>query len=206
MPATQEQQSGTTYLSIKQGMIRQKVAEGTPNAVLRKYTNPQTGAQGEVWELVYPGWRGIVRDINFYEGEGYENVNVVFDDVSLSMNVDSRYATDFLRKFAGADWHKEVVLTPYDFVNDEGKKRSGLTLTQGGNKLPDFFSTKNAKGEWVQKEGFPAYTGTDKDDWKMYLIQTKKFLKNWYLLHPINTIGDKETSTEERIDIDAVPF
>lgn len=215
MPATESNYEGSKFLSIKEGKIRMKTDKGTPGAVLREYTNPKTGEKGEVWEIVYPGWRGIVRDINYYEGDGFENLNVVFDDVTLSMNADSRYSGDFLRKFAGADWHTEITLVPFDFVTDDGKKRSGLTMVQSEEKLKDYFSTKNEMGQWEQIDGFPAYDGTTKEDWKIYLLQVKKFLKNWYALHPINTIGDEKntvasgsftSSDEDDINISKVPF
>lgn len=208
MPEVQSNYESGKYLSIKAGKIRQRVAEGTPNAVLRKYTNPKTGQEGEVWEIVYQGWRGIVRDIQFYEGDGYENLNVVFDDITLSMSADSRYASDFIKKFAGADVQSEITITPYDFVTDDGKKKIGLSILQNEQKLQDHFSFKNDKGEWEQRENFPKYEGEGKEDWKIYLLQVKKFLKNWVLLHPINNIAvgsenspdDYKFMEEEKVD------
>lgn len=209
MPATESTFENSKFLSIKAGKIRSKTDKGTAGAVLREYTNPKTGEKGEVWETVYPGWRGIVRDITFYEGDGFETLNVVFDDVTLSMNASSRYASDFLKKYASADRHSEITITPFDFVTDDGKKRTGLTIVQDEAKLPDYFSAKTEKGEWEQKDGYPAYDGTTKEDWAIYLLQVKKFLKNWYLLHPINTIGDEEKAPEVEtsdVDISKVPF
>lgn len=209
MPATTNNYEGSKFLAIKAGKLRLKSDKGTPGAVLREFTNPQTGEKGEVWEVVYPGWSGIVRDVTFYEGDGFESLNVVFDDITLSMNSDSRYASDFLKKYASADRHSEITVTPYDFVTEDGKKKTGLTIVQDEEKLPDHFSFKDEKG-WQQRDGYPAYDGTTKEDWKIYLLQVKKFLKNWYALNPVNTIGDVSSAPADNDDVsiqlDKVPY
>ena len=60
------------------------------------------------------------------------------------------------------------------------------------------------------REGFPVPDEKmSKDDWKMYYLSVKKYLKNWVILNPINTIGDhsevEEVAIQEEPAIPIIP-
>lgn len=200
MPATESNFDNKPFLSIVSGTICQKVDENTPGAVRRDY-ELKDGTHGTKYELKYPGWKGLVRDWKVVPTDYGDALHVVFDDAVLSLAMDGRYAIDFIRKFASADKHREVVLSPYDFVTDDGKRKSGVTLNQGEEKLKDHFASFNQETrETAYRDGFPAPESNkmDKDDWKVYFLTVKKFLKSYVTLNPLNTIGD---TTETEVSI-----
>ncbi len=204
MPATENNYEGKPFLSIIAGSFRKKVDPGTPGAKLREY-ELSDGSKGEKWELSYPGWRGIVRELRVVDTEYGDVLHVEFDDVILSLSMDKSFATDFLRKFAGADVHTEIVVTPYDFVTDEGKRKTGVSIVQCDEKLKDFFTEYNESKERTYREGFPVPDEKmSKDDWKIYYLSVKKYLKNWVILDPINTIGDQVDRGDKVEEVDKV--
>lgn len=170
-------EGGRTYLSIVGGKIRNKVTEETPGAVLRKYELPN-GEKGEKWELVYDSWEGVVKGLRMNETEYGKFLEVEFEDAVLSIHSDSRYFADFVKKLASADLKEAIEIKPYDFEDDNKKKVVGVTLTQKGEKLTDYFYDFATK---TYKHDFPKAAHTtkkpyDKDDWKAYFLGVKKFL------------------------------
>lgn len=203
MPAVQDDFSDNKpFLSISGGKLRRKVEEGTPGAVARINKNNE-----QVYELVYPGWSGTVHDWEVASNDFGDQLRVTFDDAVLTMNVESAYFRDFVRKFASADKHRAVTVKPYDFVTDEGKRMTGLNIFQGENKLDDYFSKKTESG-WVAMHGFP-----EEEDWDIKKVLIKKFYIAYVGLNPLNTIGDqpkqeleaKEMEAKE-INLDDVPY
>jgi hypothetical protein len=213
MPGTQYE-GGGVYLSIVGGRLRQKVAEGTEKAVLRKYETP-TGEKGEKWELVYNTWEGVVRGLKVIENDYGKFLNVVFDDATLSIHSDSRYFSDFVKKLAGADLSKAIKVQPYDFEDENKKKVTGVNVFQGADKLKDYFYDFEKK---KQLNGFPVSGHTkakpyDKDDWKMYFMEVKKFLLAYVMLNiepKLDRVEAEEIKMpemeESEIQIDKVPF
>lgn len=188
MPVSTQNFSSKPFLTIVQGKLRQKVEEGTPGAVYRTGQTP-SGATYSKWEIVFPGWSGIILDIRVFENEFGETCNIEMDDVIISMPTDSRYFSDIIKKLAGADIQKEVTISPYDFEDKEGKRRSGVTVIQDEKKLSDHFANWE-NGRPTYKEGFPQPDEKmSKDDWKIYFLSVKKFLKNWIETHSINNLG-----------------
>lgn len=197
MPATQENYSSKPFLSIINGKLRQKVDEGTPNAVYREGKTPK-GDVFSKWELVYPGWSGVVMDIRVFENDFGETCNIEFEDAIISFGTERTFFSDFIKKFASADPKKEIVVSPYDFVTDEGKRKSGITLVQDGKKLADYFTKWDGRTP-TYLHGYPQpEPGMDKDGWKVYFIEVKRFCKKWIEEHPINNIaaGKIEEPTE----------
>lgn len=184
MPATNSSEHHTTFLRVVQGKLRQSVEASTPGAVYRTGKTPK-GDIFEKNELVYNGWSGVVRDITFKDSEYGENCLIAFDDAIIALPTERREFSDFIKKFASADRTKEISISPYDFVTDEGKRKSGLTLSQSGQKLPDYFTTWT-NGKATSREGFPVPEAeNDKDSWKIYFIQVKKYLKTWIEKNPM---------------------
>jgi len=207
MPGETSSFSNLPFLTVIKGTLMQRADEGTPGAKLRKY-ELKDGTKGEKWEIPYRAWSGIVRDLRFHTTDFGEMLNVEFDDAILSLNTDSKYFGEFVKKFASADPQKEITIAPYDFETDDGKKKTGMNVVQDGEKLYDKFTTYNKETrEWSYAEGFPQPEGDEVtgDDWKVYFIKVKKYLKKWVEENPINTIGDK-TGDNEEIDLSKIPF
>lgn len=214
MPAINESFDNKPFLSIIGGRIAQKVEEGTPGAKLREYETP-SGVKGSKWEVYYPAWMGKIEDMRIHESEYGDALHVVFEDCILSLPVTQRYFSDFVKKIASANLDLPVTIKPYDFVTDDGKRKSGLTLVQGETKLSDHFYNFETK---KYSDGFPEPGDIkSKDEWKIYFMQVNVFLKNWILLHPIKNIKQEEKSLDEvnkeiddvvdsEIELNKVPF
>ena len=167
------------YLSIIQGTLKQKVTPETKDAERRDY-ELKDGTKGTKYELSFKSWRGVVQDLRLKEGEYGETLEVEFEDAILTINTDSRYFNDFVKKLVSADISKEIEVSPFDFES-EGKKLTGVSIYQQKNgervKLENhFWNDKDKKS----CNGMPIPSGDTnrfkKDDWKMYFILVKKFL------------------------------
>ena len=185
------------YLSIIQGVLRQKVAEGTPNAEKREY-ELANGVKGSKWELSFKSWNGKVAALRLKDGEYGESLEVEFEDAVLTMSTEDRYFSDFAKKIMGADINKEISVSPYDFeVN--GERKRGLSVYQG--KGEDGKKIKLQSFYWndVDKKpcnGMPQPSGDTKkfkkDDWKVFFISVKKFL-----ITEVLKLNEKIIKTEE---------
>jgi hypothetical protein len=167
------------YLAIIQGNLRQAVDEGTPDAEKRDYETPQ-GKKGTKFELIYKNWTGSILNLKIKEHPEYgEFLNIEFEDAVISINAQSRYFADIVKKLASVDINKPVTLVPYDFEVD-GKRKSGVVVNQDGAKIISFYDQKDEAGKWHQINGFPEVEGDretfKKDDWKIYFLKVKQFL------------------------------
>ena len=101
---------------------------------------------------------------------------------------DSSEAQSFAEKLKGIDISKEVNLSPYHFTpKDSTKVKRGITVTQDGNKIDSYFLERDDKGKVIGNlHGLPEPEGDtetyDSDDWKVYYIKRRKFLKNEVIL------------------------
>jgi len=184
------------YYSIKDSSFRLKTDKEDPEAVRREYTNPKTGEEGVAYERAFKALYGVISDVSFHEnalkdgtvlrslhiglGEDENGVSQI-----ISIPVDSRFATDFLKRLPGIDLAKEVRLMPYDFEK-EGPRQVGIsvyTKDEAENftvKVDNNFFTK-VEGEGMEKKytnlhGFPEPTDDDASDWPFYFKKVNKFL------------------------------
>lgn len=178
----QEFEQKAIYLGIVKGMITRTVTADTPKAVLREYELPN-GSKGSKWELCYKAITGYIADVGFRESDFGNQFWIKIDDGKdkyiLSMPEDSRYFFDFAQKFSNIKPSELTTLSPFDFDDDAGKFRRGISITQNGEKVKNFFydsiEKKNINGIIEPENGGK---GFDKDDWKIYFTRLKKFLKN----------------------------
>lgn len=171
------------YISIKaDGLLHEKVSKDTEGAVLREY-ELKDGTKGEKYELLYKDIRDVtVTNIQFEDSDFGENILVTLSDgeneVILAENVASNFGTDILKKLPNVSFSEKLTLSPYSFTDERGKDRRGVTMWQKSDKVADYFWDGEKK-----LHGFPEpegdTSGYDKDDWKMYFIQVKKFLVNY---------------------------
>ena len=219
MPAVEDDYKGVPFLSIVGGVFTKKVDASTPEAKSRVNKLGKT-----VYEVSYPAWRGVVKGWKIVDSDYGKTLHVNFDDVTVSLSGKSQ--SEFIKKFAGAQKDQEITIRPYDFVTDDGQRKSGLTITQGEEKLKDFFSTYDeANRKFSYRNGYPA----PQTDWKrmseaqkkIYYITTEEFLQNYVTNNPINNVGvrtesvptmDEEIPTiniedeRDEIKISDVPF
>lgn len=174
---------GGNYLSIIDGSLRRTVTEGTPGAVKRDY-EASNGDKGVKYELEYSSVVGKIVGVAFRDGNFGKSIGIVLESpegkFKVDIGVEQAYGEDIMKKLPAIDLSKEVELAPYNFTDDGGKKRRGVTILQDGNKLTNFFFDKETKTEL---HGFPKPDGDtkkyDKDDWKLHFMKVRKFLVNY---------------------------
>lgn len=160
------------YLKVIGGNLMQPAAAGDAGAVNREYELPN-GSKGNKWEIPFMNWEGVIQGITLKEGDFGETCNIELDDAFIQLNTAGRYFTDFACKIFNADLTKPILFHPYDMEID-GKKKTGVSLQQGGQKLKNFFydGTSNING-------FPAVDpvrSAKKTYWKIYFAEVSEFL------------------------------
>jgi hypothetical protein len=176
---------GTFSIITSDGLIRVKVPEGTPKAKLCEY-ELSDGSKGSKWELEFTEVSGRITAIKFLEAQFGKVMNVNIVDkgevIALSLQVASNFCEDLMKKLPGIDFSKVVTLKPYSFEDKKtGKPKKGVTVTQDGEKIPNFFVEVGEDGRGKAVNGFPEVEDKkyDKDDWKIYFMQVRKFLMNY---------------------------
>lgn len=185
------------YYSIKDSSFRLKTDKEDAEAVRREYTNPKTGEEGVAYERAYKALYGVISDVSFHEnslkdgtvlrslhiglGEDENGVSQI-----ISIPVDSRFATDFMKRLPNLDLTKEVRLMPYDFEPQEGPRQVGISMTTKDDadnftvKVDNTFFTKveekDGQKVYTNLHGFPEATDDDASDWPFYFKKVNKFL------------------------------
>jgi len=170
----------------KDGTIRVRANEsefgGDPTIVKREY-ELRDGTTGVKYERVYNDLDGIIAGVGFFTGDYGKQLHIIIsdkngDEIILSINLQTNYAEDLMKKLPNIDLSKNVLLNPYSF-EVEGKIRKGISVVQDGEKVKSFFH--DAKGKPLND--FPKPEGKtkeyDSEDWKMYFMKTKKFLQKY---------------------------
>lgn len=171
---------GTFATVIADGSVRVKGIEGEEGVVERKITL-KDGSTMVKWEHVYNDITGRVTSIQFNDGDYGKSIWVTVSsdvDIILSLNVESEFASDVMKKLPNIEFMDEVKFQPYSFVDEKGKKRKGMTVIQGENKIKSFFVDENNKSI----NGFPEVEEGktyDSSDWKVYFINVWKFLVDY---------------------------
>lgn len=181
MGVTKREEGGNIYLSIIKGTFMQTVKEDTPEAVKRTYEDSE-GNEKTKFELQYSKVDGMLDSVEFSVGDFGEqcilNLSDVDEKIKIYLSTDSRFFTDFAKKLPNIDLSKKVELSAYDFEGKGGKQVRGLGVVQDGEKLYSYYWDADKK-ETVN--GLPQPDGNtkdfDSDDWKMFFLQEKKFLK-----------------------------
>ena len=206
--------SGVVHLSVINGSLMQKSEESNPLAVAREYEDANGNKQVK-HELVYDGVSGRVVGMSFKEGKFGEQFTLVIQDgdekFEIHMPTSGKYFADFGKKIPNVNLNEDIEFTPYSLVNDAGKTLQGVTIRQNGEKLTSYF--------WNGKKsinGMPDVTkaersGYDSDDWKMFFIKVKKFLKKTIQAIEIPTVevGSRKTTPKPEVkeeDEDTLPF
>lgn len=189
--AREEIRKKVRYYTIIDGSFRTQVDQNDPNAVRRDWKSADGKTSGTKYERIVTSLIGYIEDIQFYDGEFGTEINVSLDKSEdgykpvVQLKLASREGEDFLKKLPNIQLLREVKLRPFSFNGDEGGEVRGMSVMQENEsgefkkKINSFFQDTDRKS----LNGFPEPDGStedySKDDWKMYFLQTRKFLKNF---------------------------
>lgn len=143
-------QSNKIYLSVSNGKIVRKVAEGTAGA------EPFTKTDGQIiWQQRFSFVNGYLRGISVKTGEynGAETKDFVFDiedggeAYTIQMPYDGRNAVSLLKALCNpiVDLSKPLTITPWMKVVD-GKKKMSCYVKQGDTDIPWYFTKEATHG------------------------------------------------------------
>lgn len=175
-------QATTPIMNIlgSDGTLRLTVPEGTEGAKKREYETSD-GKVGSKWELTFKSLAGKITNIQKYEGDYGTNLLVTLSyeggSDTISFNTATPFGEDFMKKLPNINLDEYVVITPYSFVDENGKTRKGVTVTQGDVKLTNYFydaeKKENIHGYPNPKGDTTKYT---KEKWKLYFGEARIFL------------------------------
>ena len=162
---------------LSDGKFHQTVPEGTPGSIKREYEDKQGGKHSKI-ELVFDEASGYISKIYFNDNEYGKTLNIELDgDGVISLNTQSNFADDFMKKLPNVKLDQSVILAPYSFEDDNKRNRRGITIYQNGIKVESAFwdsEKKEPKGDLPKAEGDTKEYDTD--DWKMHFMRVRKFL------------------------------
>lgn len=174
-------------MKIANGKIRIEVPEGTEGASKREVTNPTNGEKKVKIELCYDYIQGKITNIEYREHERYgSSWSIEIDDgkelFNLQVNDKTKTSIDILCRLPNLDFDEEVKISTYP--TGMNKRATGVAMYQD-DKIPNFFVAKIGD-EIVFKNGYPESKGKlDKDEYQIYQIQVRKFLKEYTLKNVI---------------------
>src|SRR3990167_5154458 len=170
------------------GSFRQKVAQDHPEAVRRDWKSADGKTSGTKYERIISALFGRIENVEFVAGDYGLNINITLDEnedgvnPNVSLLAASREGEDFLKRLPNIDLTKEVRLMPFNFDDDNDREVRGLSIMQqdeAGNfkvKITNYFYDPEKK---ENINGYPVVAdrdSMDKEDWKVFFIQARKFL------------------------------
>lgn len=219
-----------TYLNIlgSDGSLRMTTEESDPKAKRRDWKSPDGEKTGTKWERVYRDISGKVTTIEFYDGDYGKNLIIGLtdgdnDEVCVSIQTNSPFGEDMMKKIPAIDMSKSIKLAPYAFEDDNGKMRKGVTVYQANdegvfdkdNKVENFFYDKTKK-ENLYDFPTPKFkkdkkTGENKpfssDEWKLYFGTCRLFLIDYIEeKHLVKTEHEEKEVEYPESDSDEIPF
>ena len=191
------------YSVLSDGKFHTEAGEGAEGSVKREYETSD-GKKGVKNEFIVESIQGKMISLNVHESHYGKMIQVTLGDekekIIISLNSESSFGEDFMKKLPLIDVTKEVKLVPYSFEDELGKKRKGVTIYQDDEKIPSNYGSKVGE-KYVVTNGYPAIPeGSDKfdtDDWKMYFMTARKFLLVEISKHSLYGAID-----EEKIEVD----
>lgn len=185
------------YYYVIDGTFRTRVDEDAPGAIRRDWKSADGKTSGTKYERHLKAIFGRISDIQFNDGDYGININIHLEQGEdeempgiITLGAASREGEDFLKKIPTADLNKEIRFRPFAFIGDSQEEVRGLEMTQQGEteqfdvKMTNHFRDTEKK---VNINGLPnpekENDKMDKDDWKIYFLQVRKFLINYTKEH-----------------------
>lgn len=182
----------TIFASVlADGKIHVGATEHTEGAVKREYETSD-GKSGEKWELLYTELSGTIEKVSFFEGNYGKNLQIVVRDdedesakpITLSIPTESNFGEDVMKKLPNINQKKVVTFAPYSFLDDKGKRKRGVTVTQESKKgevekIQNFYYDAKIK---EVANGYPEVPkpkkgkALTKSDWRKYFGNAREFL------------------------------
>ena len=184
MGLLQSKDKGRLLYVLADGKLREQVDETTEGAKLRVVKDDDGTVKAEKWELTYPGVKGFITGVTTFDGDYGTNILIAIKDTDdeefvLSLKANSKYGEDFLHKLPNVNFEEAIVIKPYNFETD-GKKMTGVSLTQGDVKLKNAYNWKDEDGEWQSLEGYPQVDEKKKpknsDQWMVFFTQRREWV------------------------------
>lgn len=177
-------------------------------AKCRKYD--VNGNKWEKWEYRYKNISGVIGDVKFVDTDFWTNCVVhLYDENSqfaLTLWTNGKYFTAFARKLKNIDLNEPVTISPFDFEGDDKKKHTGLSITQDWEKIADYYYDGKKNTNWMPEPDIK--DKKDKDEWKMYFLQVKKFLIEE--VKGVEFLGviapEKKKDDGDEISVSDIPF
>jgi len=202
------------FISISSdAKLRKVVPAGTPGAVERTYDTKEKNADGTFIkatkiERLFESVSGVIKNIEFVNTEYGTLLQVTVvdsflnDEEVLSMSTSQSFAQDFMKKLPNIKLDKEVVIKPFAFTPEGGKRElKGVTVTQDGVKVEKSFydtTTKtNTMGMPTPDKKLEKETNEmkRKEGWKRYFKDVEIFLVDYTTEH----FATKKTETVESL-------
>lgn len=204
-----EQKERINFISIlgSDATLRKVVPEGTMGAVSRTYDDKEKknpdGSPVKITKIekIYESVSGKITNISFMDTNFGTLLQVTLTDSDeflkaepevLSMSTSSEFAQDFMKKLPNIDLSKEIIVKPYRFTPEDGKRElKGLSITQEGVKVEKSFVEKQGD-KFVNIMGYPTpdeKLATEKNEmkrkegWKRYFKDTEIFLVDYTTEH-----------------------
>lgn len=181
------QKDKINFISIlsSDASLRKVVPEDTTGAVRREYEDSK-GNKGVKFEQIFESISGLITDIKLVDTDFGTLLQVSLTDTFLndtevlSISTSQSYGEDFMKKLPALDLTKEVIIKPYKFTTEQGKELKGLSITQDGSKIENFFYDKENK---KSINGIPEPKGDtkaySKDKWKIHFLNVRDFLTEY---------------------------
>lgn len=136
------QTQNATFFTLTNGKVRRRLAQKTEGSTERQLKDGSI-----VNELVHDEYEGVLINVSKQDSEWGMQWKFEFNDggaVSVcNMNYDSATAQKFINLVLSPEvkLSQAIKLKPYDFVNDAGKRMSGVTVYQDGAKILPAYGT-----------------------------------------------------------------
>lgn len=124
-----------TYLQPISGKIVQSVGEDAKDDEKVRERVNKVGKT--VYERMFDFVAGEVVDMEIHSGDYGDRIMITIVDMDneyeLQVPVESKYGQSILMRMPNIDFSNRVLFMPYEFEDDNGKKKSGFVLSQGVN-------------------------------------------------------------------------
>jgi len=179
-----EQREQKRYLNMSNGAIREKCEPSHPSAVKRVLDNGKV-----LHEIIYASLEGTIDRIYTTTHKEYGlKYNLVVEDEGekylLQISENSRYSNDFIMVLPNMTLGSRFMFKPYQFTTQDEREVQGLTIYCEGEKVTNYYKNRTEKADGTFEveyvNGLLPYTGTNgsKDEFKIYAMQSRIFLKN----------------------------
>jgi len=199
-----------TYMTIgKGGTFRLEVPEGTAGSQARTYEVEVDGVKTTRTKIEINKSKlesVMIKSIGIYDGKFGESVNVSVDikgfEFTIQIKADSSYGMDFMEKIPNVNLYEPVTLIGYDFEDDKGKNRRGLSIYQDGEKIQGFFYDVESK---KALHGIPtAGSDMDKKKWRRFFEDKAEFLTAYMKSHIIPQLASSLKTVDDIVEQDSL--